>query len=211
MAETQNSEESTYHMKRKPDLNGEDSEEHSKKAPKLETFENNSLASEDKIEECEATPKSKNNLEVPNSNCSSVTEKKIEGIESEVFAREAGNEDDGDDDEVDNDDEDDNGDEDEDEDVDVDRKGKGIVRDDKGKGKLIEEEDEDEDDSGDDDSNDDGVVSDGDSDLSDDPLAEVDLNNILPSRTRRRTINTGVYIANDLPNDEDDDSDDSDA
>ena len=85
------------------------------------------------------------------------------------------------------------------------------MRDDKGKGKMIEEDDEDDDDSDDDDSSDDGGVSDGDSDLSDDPLAEVDLNNILPSRTRRKPIHPGVSIANDLGNDEGDDSDDSDA
>ncbi|XP_054791035.1 ethylene receptor 3-like [Prosopis cineraria] len=116
-----------------------------------------------------------------------------------------GAEDDGDEDE-DNDGEESNG------EVMVDRKGKGIMTADKGKGKLIEEDDENDDDSGgDDDSSDGGVVSDGDSDLSDDPLAEVDLNNILPSRTRRRTIHPGEFIANDVGNDdEDDDSDDSD-
>ncbi|KAI4348369.1 hypothetical protein L6164_009101 [Bauhinia variegata] len=206
MAETHNSEEPTFNMKRKPDLNCEDSEERSKKAQKLKTLDDKSLASADKSEECEATPKSQNNLEVPYNNCSSVIEEKIEKIDSEVVAKEDGNEYDGDDNEVDNDEDDD-----EDEETGVDRKGKGIMRDDKGKGKLIEEENEGEDDSSDDDSSEDGVVSDGDSDLSDDPLAEVDLNNILPSRTRRRTINPGTYIANDLPNDEDDDSDNSDA
>jgi len=80
----------------------------------------------------------------------------------------------------------------------VDRKGKGILRDDKGKGKMIEEEDEDEDDSDDSDDSDDdsdGNVSGSDSDFSDDPLAEVDLDNILPSRTRRRTAQSGVRIS----------------
>ncbi|XP_038906649.1 pheromone-processing carboxypeptidase KEX1 [Benincasa hispida] len=87
-----------------------------------------------------------------------------------------------------------------------DRKGKGIMKDDKGKGKLIEEDDDD-----DEDSSDDGSELDSEeSDLSDDPLAEVDLDNILPSRTRRRKVHPGVYFATDLGND-DDDSSDSDA
>ncbi|CAN7040530.1 unnamed protein product, partial [Brassica oleracea var. botrytis] len=53
------------------------------------------------------------------------------------------------------------------------------------------------------------------SSTSDDPLAEVDLDNILPSRTRRRSIQPGVYISNDCGggnnNEDDDSSDDSDA
>ncbi|KVI09251.1 glutamic acid-rich protein [Cynara cardunculus var. scolymus] len=83
----------------------------------------------------------------------------------------------------------------------IDRKGKGIMKDDKGKGKLIEESEED-------DSDDDGASeSDGDDDLSDDPLAEVDLDNILPSRTRRRTVPPGVRISSDkLTNDKDNDA-----
>ncbi|TQD89692.1 hypothetical protein C1H46_024827 [Malus baccata] len=72
---------------------------------------------------------------------------------------------------------------------------------------LVEEDDDDSDD----DSSDGGSeFEDGDSDLSDDPLAEVDLDNILPSRTRRRQVQPGVYIANDIGNEEEDDSDDSD-
>ena len=87
----------------------------------------------------------------------------------------------------------------------------GIVRDDKGKGILIEEDDEDED-SSDDSSSSSSEFEDGDSDLSDDPLAEVDLDNILPSRTRRRQVQPGVYIRSDnngkSNNDDSDDSDD---
>ncbi|EOY02912.1 hypothetical protein QUC31_017929 [Theobroma cacao] len=85
----------------------------------------------------------------------------------------------------------------------VDRKGKGI---------LIEDaKDSDDDDDDDDDSSDGGDESEGESDLSDDPLAEVDLDNILPSRTRRRVVQPGVYIAKDVGNnDESDDSDGSD-
>jgi hypothetical protein len=103
----------------------------------------------------------------------------------------------------DDDDEDDDEDENSDEEPVVDRKGKGIMRDDKGKGKMIEEEDEDDDDSHDSDDSDDdsdGNVSGSDSDFSDDPLAEVDLDNILPSRTRRRTAQTGVHISGGTPN-----------
>ncbi|CAN6907883.1 unnamed protein product [Brassica oleracea] len=89
--------------------------------------------------------------------------------------------------------------------VEIDRKGKGISREDKGKGKLIEVDESDDSDDGDEYDE---------SDLSDDPLAEVDLDNILPSRTRRRSIQPGVYISNDRSgnNENDDDSsDDSDA
>ncbi|GFY83208.1 hypothetical protein Acr_02g0014480 [Actinidia rufa] len=75
--------------------------------------------------------------------------------------------------------------------------------DDKGKGKMIEESD---------DTSDGLDDSDGDSsDLSDDPLAEVDLDNILPSRTRGRVHRPGVHISDDLGNNVDDDRDDSDA
>ncbi|KAI3503633.1 hypothetical protein L1887_32079 [Cichorium endivia] len=76
----------------------------------------------------------------------------------------------------------------------IDRKGKGVMKDDKGKGKMIEESEE-EDSS--DDNHELGSESDGDSDLSDDPLAEVDLDNILPSRTRSRVVRPGVSISND--------------
>ncbi|GFP92424.1 hypothetical protein PHJA_001386600 [Phtheirospermum japonicum] len=79
----------------------------------------------------------------------------------------------------------------------VDRKGKGIMIDDKGKGKMLEDsedDDSDDDDGSSDDS--DSDFSDGldESDLEDDPLAEVDLDNILPSRTRRRQVQSGVRI-----------------
>ncbi|MFS7956448.1 hypothetical protein Hanom_Chr07g00654741 [Helianthus anomalus] len=88
----------------------------------------------------------------------------------------------------------------------VDRKGKGIMKDDKGKGKMIEEsEEEDDDDSESDGGGDSG--SDGDDDFSDDPLTEVDLDNILPSRTRRRTAPSGVKISSDdVTNGKDDDA-----
>ncbi|KAK9061642.1 hypothetical protein SSX86_018824 [Deinandra increscens subsp. villosa] len=120
-------------------------------------------------------------------------------------------------DEVDSDDEDDvdvDVDEDEDEDEvehsngggEIDRKGKGIMKDDKGKGKLIEESEDDDDDSSDDEDGG-GGESDGDDDFSDDPLAEVDLDNILPSRTRRGAAPKGVRISGDeVANDKENDA-----
>nr|XP_027123914.1 nucleolin-like [Coffea arabica] len=81
----------------------------------------------------------------------------------------------------------------------VDRKGKGIMTDDKGKGKLVEVSQ---------DSSDSGSESDADSDLSDDPLAEIDLDNILPSRTRRRVVQPGVHISKDQGAKEDEDDSD---
>ncbi|KAH9625626.1 hypothetical protein KSS87_019986 [Heliosperma pusillum] len=98
--------------------------------------------------------------------------------------------------------------------------GKAVI-DRKGKGILIEEDDgeeEDGEDGGDDDSDSDSDSDSGigdalsdDSDFADDPLAEVDLDNILPSRTRRKMIHPGVYLANDLPPEDSDESDDPDA
>ncbi|CAG7899855.1 unnamed protein product [Brassica rapa] len=105
--------------------------------------------------------------------------------------------------------------EEEEEEEEVDRKGKGISREDKGKGKMIEVEESDDSDDDDDEDDEDGEEYD-ESDLSDDPLTEVDLDNILPSRTRRRSIQPGVFISNDRgggvnEDDDDDSSDDSDA
>ncbi|KAM3364146.1 nuclear polyadenylated RNA-binding protein 3 [Capsicum galapagoense] len=79
-----------------------------------------------------------------------------------------------------------------DEDDDDYEEGKGILRDDKGKGKLIEDSDSD-------DSTDFGGESDADTDtdLSDDLLAEVDLGNIIPSRTRRPTHRSSLKISDD--------------
>ncbi|XP_061351028.1 uncharacterized protein LOC133296093 [Gastrolobium bilobum] len=193
MAELKNQQEPAFPSKRKLDSNTDDLPN---KVPNLATLDNNEAQEPNPISD-------NNNSELPSTtNCSS--------------EKEGGNDDD--DNELENDDEfDDDEEEDEDEEDEedeVDRKGKGVLRDDKGKGKLIEEEEEDDDDDDDDDSGDDGNVSGGDSDFSDDPLAEVDLNNILPSRTRRRTAHPGVHIASDMGNvggDDDDDSDDSDA
>lgn len=84
--------------------------------------------------------------------------------------------------------------------------GKGITKLDKGKGILEVEEESDSDDCSDDDSD----ASDEDSDLSEDSLLEVDLNNILPSRTRRHvTPHSPSIPVTEFDNDSD--SDDSDA
>ncbi|CAN0870169.1 hypothetical protein LINGRAHAP2_LOCUS9448 [Linum grandiflorum] len=103
------------------------------------------------------------------------------------------------------------------EDEDEEEDGEAVVVDRKGKGIMIEEEEEEDEDDDDDDSDDDSSddedgsenVGGDDSELEDDPLAEVDLDNILPSRTRRRGVQPGSYIPNE-PMIEDD-SDDSDA
>ncbi|CAL0322738.1 unnamed protein product [Lupinus luteus] len=182
MAELKDNEQPTFTSKRKP----EDTEDVSNKTPKLATDQT-----------LQPNPASNNH-------------NNSEKTESDVPLND--DDDDDDDDDVvdeDADDEDDDEDDDDDESNEVDRKGKKVIRDIKGKGKLIEEEEDDSDD--DDDSG--GDLSGDDSDFSDDPLAEVDLNNILPSRTRRRTAHPGVHIAGDRGNADvdDDDSDDSDA
>ncbi|KAH7670165.1 hypothetical protein IHE45_10G007200 [Dioscorea alata] len=84
----------------------------------------------------------------------------------------------------------------------VDRKGKGKV--------VVEVEDDDDGDDSSSESTADGIMGDeDDSDFDDDPLAEVDLDNILPSRTRRRAPPPpGAYLVTDQ--DEDDDEDDED-
>lgn len=179
-----NNQEPTLAPKRKPDICSEDPIDYPNKAPKIESlFKENENA-----QSFDLKP--------------SLTEAKNSEIEDAESLR-------ADDDEEDNtnlDREDDgksNG------RSEVDPKGKKIMRDDKGKGKLIVEEEEDDD--SDDDSSDGGSeFDDGDSDLSDDPLAEVDLDNILPSRTRRKQVYPGVYIANDVGTGDDDDDDDDD-
>ncbi|KAJ0988756.1 hypothetical protein J5N97_007112 [Dioscorea zingiberensis] len=95
----------------------------------------------------------------------------------------------------------------------IDRKGKGVITAvNKGKGIMVVEDEED--DSDDEDSSSDessggvGVGNEDGSDFDDDPLAEVDLDNILPSRTRRRAPPApGAYLVVDQDEDEDDDED----
>lgn len=200
MAETTSREETTFDAKRKPDPCCEAKEEHSNKIQKLEVV---------KDESCHDVKKSENGDHKRSDEHIDDDSLAAEGKDGEVGAGvDAGEADDEEDDEEDYEDENDEEDEEEDASEAVeDRKGKGIVKDDKGKGKLIEEDDDDDDE----DSSDGGSeLGSEESDLSDDPLAEVDLDNILPSRTRRRTVHPGVYFAKDLGND-DDDSSDSDA
>ena len=191
MAETKHQEEPTLHAKRKPDLTREDNEDNPKKTQKLEAPDTNNDSS---------LPLHNNHHLESSEHDSSIHEENDTKLESNLLAEDDDEEEEEEEDYEDEDDDEDS--ENGDEKAEVDRKGKGIMRDDKGKGKLIEEENVDDDDDEDDDSDSDSGsdVSDGDSDLSDDPLAEVDLDNILPSRTRRRTAQRGVYIANDHRN-----------
>ncbi|CAI9106066.1 OLC1v1005124C1 [Oldenlandia corymbosa var. corymbosa] len=128
-----------------------------------------------------------------------ILEEDEDGKAEEAQGGDEDNEDeDEDEDEYEFDDSDESDDDDDDDDDDhsngnaetVDRKGKGIMIDDKGKGKMIEESDEDSIKGGIESDDDDG-------DLSDDPLAEVDLDNILPTRTRSRgrAVHHGVHIS----------------
>ncbi|CAN6472237.1 unnamed protein product [Victoria cruziana] len=84
-----------------------------------------------------------------------------------------------------------------------------IVKD-KGKGKIVVESETEDDD--DEESGGVGILDeDTDSDLSDDPLMEVDPANILPSWTRRRTAHSGRYsvpVAAGIEDTDDDDDDD---
>ncbi|XP_048434749.1 transcription initiation factor TFIID subunit 11 isoform X3 [Pyrus x bretschneideri] len=175
MAETKDQGEPTFPAKRKPDLSCGDQPDCPNKTQKLEVPDDSPSAAEAKSQ----TPENfKNN--------SSAGEEKTCKFEANADLEDEDEEEDYEEEEEE--DEKSNG------KAEMDRKGKGIMRDDKGKGKLVEEDDDDSDD----DSSDGGSeFEDGDSDLSDDPLAEVDLDNILPSRTRRRQVQPGVYIAND--------------
>ncbi|XP_018438510.1 uncharacterized protein LOC108810944 [Raphanus sativus] len=191
MADVENQQDSSFPVKRKSDLCCQDQDNVANKAQKL----NPSSSSADS----ESKDGQVNGSGVEN--LSSSTDEKLVTESSLEKAAEENKQ------EVEEEDE-----EEEEEDLieaEIDRKGKGIAREDKGKGKLIEFDESD--DSDDDDNEDDEDVDEYDeSDLSDDPLAEVDLDNILPSRTRRRSIQPGVFISNDrIGNHEDDDDDDS--
>ena len=187
-------EEPTLYPKRKPDLSREDNPHKAQKLepPPPDTNNDSSL------------PLHKNHHLEPSPLDSSIPQQNDAKFESNLLAEVEDDDDDDDDEEEeeyeDEDEDDDEDSENGDEKAVVDRKGKGIMRADKGKGKLIEEENDDDEDDDDSDSDIGSDVSDGESDLSDDPLAEVDLDNILPSRTRRRTVQPGIHIANDHRN-----------
>ncbi|XP_020581497.1 phosphopantothenoylcysteine decarboxylase subunit VHS3-like [Phalaenopsis equestris] len=100
-------------------------------------------------------------------------------------------------------------------------KGKSILSAaDKGKGKMVVDEEEGGDEkrgrefgvsSGDEDGSSEvhGDRDDDDTDFDDDPLAEMDLDNILPVRTRRRSaLEPGAYLVEGDDDDDDDDDDD---
>uniref|UniRef100_A0A1J3D8D0 Histone chaperone domain-containing protein n=1 Tax=Noccaea caerulescens TaxID=107243 RepID=A0A1J3D8D0_NOCCA len=227
MADVENQQESSFPVKRKPDLFCQDQDNVANKAQKLNPSSIPAADSESKDGEINGS-----GVENLNSSTdekigseSSVSlekaagselelEKDVNGVAGDLGAeeeQEGGNEEE----EEEEDDEDEDEDEEEEEEDDlieaeINRKGKGISREDKGKGKMIEVDESDEDDDSDDE---DGGDEYDESDLSDDPLAEVDLDNILPSRTRRRSIQPGVYISNDRVGnvEADDSSDDSDA
>ncbi|KAE8715867.1 Long chain base2 isoform 1 [Hibiscus syriacus] len=189
MAETKSPHESALPVKRKPDLTSQDHDPQRNlphKSPKLQTQDEIIQP----IEEDHALHPSGNN---DSSVSGPGPENRDPGIDS-------GEGEEGDDDEYEEDDaneEEWNG------STTVDRKGKGI---------LIEEENDSHDEDDDDDSSDGGTESEVESDLSDDPLAEVDLDNILPSRTRRQVVRPGVHIAKKVGNKgEADDNDDSDS
>ncbi|KAJ6965392.1 hypothetical protein NC652_003315 [Populus alba x Populus x berolinensis] len=183
MAETETQNEPTLPAKRKLDddpipENDQEQDNHSNKSQKIDSLSNNSPVIQEKLTENSQT------LE--------------HSIDSQNDIVQEGEDEDEDEDEEEDGEEEDGDYEDEEENKEeavVDRKGKGI---------MIEEGDDDEDD-------DDGSELEGGDDSEeaeeDDPLAEVDLDNILPSRTRRKVVHPGVYIAAAA----DDDDDDSDA
>ncbi|XP_010528139.1 PREDICTED: glutamic acid-rich protein [Tarenaya hassleriana] len=192
MAEVENQQESPLPVKRKPDLYYQDQDNVANKAHKLQP--SNSPASVSKDGENGGSldfEKEKGEIETeivisPEKAAGSASER--DEIGGDLGADEEKEEADDEEEEARRE-------------AEADRKGKGIMRDDREKGKLIEDDDSDEDEE------DDGN---GDSDLSDDPLAEVDLDNILPSRTRRRAMQPGFYIPELIASHDDDDDDDDD-
>ncbi|CAN6902109.1 unnamed protein product [Brassica oleracea] len=205
MADVENQQDSSFPAKRKSDLCCQEQDNVANKAQKLNPSSLSSADSESGVENLKIGTESSISLEKA---AGFVSEKDENGVPGDLTAEAKQDGGVGEEEEEEEEEEDSIEDE-------IDRKGKGISREDKGKGKLIEvdESDDSDDDDDDDDDDEDGDEYD-ESDLSDDPLAEVDLDNILPSRTRRRSIQPGVYISNDRSgnNENDDDSsDDSDA
>ncbi|CAA0196802.1 unnamed protein product [Arabidopsis thaliana] len=215
MADVENQQDSSFPVKRKSDLFCQDQDNVTNKAQKLNPSLN-SADSESKDGETNGSGQIENlnssTEETIGAESSVLSEKAAEEVENGVIGDSGAEEEQEDEEDEEEDDEEEE--EEEEEEV-VDRKGKGISREDKGKGKMIEVEESDDEDDSDDDEDDEGFDEDDESDFSDDPLAEVDLDNILPSRTRRRSSQPGVFIPNEFSNrhvnDEDDESSDSDA
>ncbi|MED6161242.1 hypothetical protein PIB30_058873 [Stylosanthes scabra] len=216
MDEIKNPQEpATFPSKRKPD--DPIPQQPLIKAPKLSSFDhhNNNNNSNDHVTASEPlaeNDKSETDVVLGKEAANGDTKLRNDVVDNDE--EHAGEEEEDDDDDEDDEDDDDDEEEEDNAEAEVDRKGKGVLRDDKGKGKLIVEEDDDDDDGDSDDDSDVDGFSGDESDFSDDPLAEVDLNNILPSRTRRRTFQPGLHIPSKPVNfaaDDDDDDDDSDA
>ncbi|CAH8382908.1 unnamed protein product [Eruca vesicaria subsp. sativa] len=188
MADVENQPDSSFPVKRKPDLCCQEQDSVANKSQKL----NHSTSSDSRDVEVSVSGAGNLNSSTDGETGTEASNslEEASGSESGKDENAAGEKQEGGEEEE-NDGEEEN-----------DRKGKGLSREDKGKGKLIEfdesESSDDEDEYGDEYDE---------SELSDDPLAEVDLDNILPSRTRRRSIQPGVYISSDLY-DDDDSSDD---
>ncbi|XP_010556318.1 PREDICTED: histone H2A.Z-specific chaperone CHZ1-like isoform X3 [Tarenaya hassleriana] len=197
MADVENQQEPPLPVKRKADLYCQDQDNAANKAQKLQP--SNSTASESKDEgNCGNLDSAKEKAEIEPELVISPEKAAMPAAERDEICGGGGYL------EGEEEQEEENGEEEEARrEAEVDRKGKGIMRDYKGKGKLIEDDDSDENDE-------EGDDEDADSDLSDDPLAEVDLDNILPSRTRRRAMQPGLYISGEIANHDDNDDDDDD-
>ncbi|CAN8305378.1 unnamed protein product [Cochlearia groenlandica] len=175
MADVENQHDSTFPVKRKSDIHCQELDNVSNKAQKLDPSSDSDVSG-DTLAESVVSP-----VKTDGGSVSEKEENSVSGGDFEAEEEQEGEEEEEDlsEDEIVND-----------------RKGKGISREDKGKGKLIEEEEEDDDSE---DIDDDEDVDD-ESDFSDDPLAEVDLDNILSSRTRRRSSQPGLFISNNNNN-----------
>ncbi|XP_065867567.1 uncharacterized protein [Euphorbia lathyris] len=200
MAETENKDNPTLTAKRKLEpfpISKDNEEEGSQnKYQKLQFLTHNDISVPNEENSTGNMPLELSNIN-SGSNFSIGEEKSVSKAQAEENAGAEVDEEEEDDTDFEDEEEEENG-----EAAAVDRKGKGI---------MIEEERDDSDDD-DDNSGDGGSEVDSDcNELEDDPLAEVDLDNILPSRTRRRAVQPGVYIANDLDNDENEDGHGSDS
>lgn len=203
MAETRGEEgQCALPAKRKPDLTSSNADEHpSPKTLKTGDMINGDSHADGGSKAVQVEDNGAAKAEVADASCRSGADlgaDEEEEVEDDGFDE---------DDEEEDEDYDDEEEEEEDRGRVVDVKGKSILKDDKGKGKgkLIVDEDDDDSDSDETDDTDtsgsDGDVQSGsDSDLSDDPLAEVDLDNILPSRTRRRRPQSRIVIADNRRN-----------